>query len=232
MAARSSTAACAEWRRSGRPPCNRDGGLAAARSGLCGMSRSGNLSEGSEDGGVVMGRVRLLLLATAVVAVAAAGAASQASGARWQRETISMDFEVVVLLSECDGLIAEGGVGTIPGAPVSHAYTHNFLAMVHIEGWARWDPDLPLEATYVAHARITGTGIDAAGQTFTISGDVTSDRWHADFWADGGRVVVRRDDGSFAWGTAAGGYGIVNQPPLLYGGSSLMVTANHCQIRS
>ena len=112
-----------------------------------------------------------------------------------------MDFEVVVLLSECDGLIAEGGVGTIPGAPVSHAYTHNFLAMVHIEGWARWDPDLPLEASYVAHARITGTGIDAAGQTFTISGDVTSDRWHADFWADGGRVVVRRDDGSFAWGT-------------------------------
>ena len=120
----------------------------------------------------------------------------------------------------------------MPGVPVSHAYTHNFLAGVHMEGWARWDPEQPLEFSYEARSRIDGTGIDAAGRTFTISGNVTSDRWHADFWADGGRVVVRRDDGSFASGTAGGGWGIVHAPPLLYGGPSLHVDATHCQIRS
>ena len=65
------------------------------------------------------------------------------------------------------------------------------------------------------HARITGTGTDAAGRTFTLSGTVSQDGFEADFWADDGNVVVRRDDGAFARDAGViGAHGIVNSPPL------------------
>ena len=43
----------------------------------------------------------------------------------------------------------------------------------------------------------------------------------ADFWADDGNVVVRRDDGAFARDAGViGAHGIVNSPPLLFFGGA------------
>ena len=81
------------------------------------------------------------------------------------------------------------------------------------------------------HARITGTGTDAAGRTFTLSGNVSQDGFEADFWADDGNVVVRRDDGAFARDAGViGAHGIVNSPPLVFSGRSLMLDARHCRL--
>ena len=179
-----------------------------------------------------MTRARTLLAGAAILAIVSGGAAATASGTAWERDRLSMDVEVLVLLSGCDGLIAEGGVPSIPGGPpLSYAFTHNFVAAAHIEGWTRRDPSVPAEVGFTMHARITGTGTDAAGRTFTLSGNVSQDGFEADFWADDGNVVVRRDDGAFARDAGViGAHGIVNSPPLLFFGRSLMLDARHCRL--
>ena len=115
-----------------------------AKDTLCACGSRPTLSSGEMEGVVgVMTRARKLLAGAAILAIVSGGAAATASGTAWERDRLSMDVEVLVLLSGCDGLIAEGGVPSIPGPPLSYAYTHNFVASAHIEGWTRFDPSVP-----------------------------------------------------------------------------------------
>ena len=166
-----------------------------------------------------------------IASIALALVASAPAAASWDKGTLVYDLDALVLLTGCDGLIAEGGVAPTasPGA-VPYSYTHNFIASVHIEGRWRSDPDIA--NSFILRARITGTGQDAAGREFQINGLLTMDSFQADFFATDGNVSIQRDDGSFARGTAVGAWPIVTAGEFdSFFGETLSITASHCQLR-
>jgi hypothetical protein len=106
----------------------------------------------------------------------------------------SSDRQVVVLVSGCDGLVAQGGVPLRYSDPWP-AYSHKFVASIHREGWEKFlEGRAPHQ--FLTHSGVTGSGSDAAAHEFTIEGTLTYDSdWDptSELSATGGNVVVRRD---------------------------------------
>jgi hypothetical protein len=154
--------------------------------------------------------------------------AASAWAAPGERTKFSGQASYTIFVGGCDGLIAEGGIPAINPQPADSPWTHNFTATADVKGWTRQDPDSPI--VYM-RMHLSGGGTDAAGHSFTIDGDLSLDQPLSDFFANDGNVVLRRDDGSFARGSATGMYPIVYQPPLAYGGSAIYISASQCRLR-
>jgi hypothetical protein len=157
-------------------------------------------------------------------------AAGTPAAASWDRGTLILHLDALVLVSGCDGLVTEGGVAPTSSSGVPHAYTHNFIASVDIRGGWRSDPDVA--DSLILQAKITGTGRDDAGREFRIDGQLTMDSFQADFFATNGNVSIRRDDGSFARGSGVGAWPIVTAGEFdSFFGETLFITASQCQLR-
>jgi hypothetical protein len=160
---------------------------------------------------------RLTVLALA--ALVAAGVLATTTTAGDDHVRVSGDSSAAVYVWGCEGLIADSGAfrGYLPDA-------HFFVASIHTEGWYKWPPETPWEA-HTAHYRISGTGTDAAGHSFTIKGTLTFENGGFDFYANDGDVVVRRDDGASARGHADEGY------PNVWGINDNVISVGNDQCR-
>ena len=163
-----------------------------------------------------------LAVFTLVGACAAAllASASAASDIHWDVTHVDRDAAMTVIVTGCDELVAESDVQVFPGS------THNFPIAVHLEGWVKSSPDVPSDV-WTARYRVTGSGTDSAGHTFTIDGTLTkSGDGETDFFANGGSMVVRRDDGATARGAADGAAN-----SIVYGiASAIHVSADRCRL--
>jgi hypothetical protein len=164
-----------------------------------------------------------LAVFTLVGACAAAllASASAAGDIHWDVTHVDRDAAMTVIVSGCDDLVAESDVQVFP------EFTHNFPVAVHLEGWVKSSPDVPSDF-WTARYRVTGSGIDSAGHSFTIDGTLTNDGNGAtDFFATGGSMVVRRDDGATARGAANGAAN-----SIVYGvAGAIDVSADRCRMK-
>jgi hypothetical protein len=164
-----------------------------------------------------------LAVFTLVGACAAAllASASSAGDIHWDVTHVDRDSSMTVIVTGCDDLVAESDTLAFP------EFTHNFPAAIHIDGWVKSSPDVPSDA-WTARYRITGSGTDFAGHSFTIDGTLTKDAGGGiDFFATGGSAVVRRDDGATARGAADGAansdvYGVPD---------AIHVSADRCRMK-
>lgn len=167
-----------------------------------------------------MKRIAMLTLVSAVSAVALA-ATAVAADIHWDVNHVDIDGQMTVIVTGCDGLVAESDVMVDPGL------THNFPVSVHLGGWVKSSPDVPSDV-WTAHYQIAGSGTDSAGHGFTIRGTLTNEgNGGSDFFATGGDIVVRRDDGAVARGPAdAAANSIVYGIP-----SAIHVDAGQCRLK-
>ena len=163
-----------------------------------------------------------LAVFTLVGACAAAlfASASAAGDIHWDVTHVDRDTSMTVIVTGCDALVAESDV------PVFAGFTHNFPVAVHVEGWVKSSPEVPSDA-WTARYRVTGSGTDSAGHTFTIDGTLTNDgNGGIDFFATDGSIVVRRNDGATARGAADGAAN-----SIVYGvASAIHVSADRCRV--
>ena len=159
-------------------------------------------------------------LVSACAAAVLAGS-SAAGDIHWDVTHVSGDGSVTMIVTGCDDLVAESDVQVYP------EFTHNFPVAVHVEGWIKSSPDVPSDF-WTARYRITGGGTDSAGHAFTIDGTLTeSGNGGTDFIADGGSMVVRRDDGASVRGAAdEAANSIVYGVP-----SAIHVSADRCRMK-
>jgi hypothetical protein len=165
----------------------------------------------------------MLAVSSALAALAFASTTAIAGDVRHTVRHVSADGTVAVAVARCDGLIGEGGLpSTTP------AYTHNFVASIHIEGWYKKAVDQPAEMD-TAHYVISGSGTDSAGHAFTVLAiiDKAAGAVGYDFYGFGS-AIVRRDDGALARGTATWATPIVFDT---FPYNSLVIDATTCRLK-
>jgi hypothetical protein len=167
----------------------------------------------------------------AILAVAAFAAPAGSAGALSSGSTHSTGSGMLVLIDDCDGFVAQGGLPPVATPPFPYSWNHNFLAT--------WDETATWKflndetgATTVQDITFHGKGADAGGKTFDVKGKLSLSLFASpDLWADRGTVRIRRSDGTVLTGTATGGTFLVFDP-IFTVSRVLMVTATDCPVGS
>jgi hypothetical protein len=138
--------------------------------------------------------------------------------------------DMLVLIDGCDGFVAPGGLVPNAVAPFPSSWTHNFLVTWADRSQVRF-PDDPTGARTQTVIALNADGSDDGGHSFTIKGKLTLS-FFADplFWADGGTVKIRRDDGATVTGTAQGVFEHAFDPIFTTPDEIFEVTATTCNL--
>ena len=160
---------------------------------------------------------RALAVAASLVVAGLAGSGSAAADPPLEHQAT-----LIVVVSDCDPLVALGGP-TLSEAP---DLVHTFWATVTVrtKSW-RQDPNATPTRMGWIHA-IDGSGVDASGQEFRIDARLYQ-TWSVVDFLGRGPMTVTRADGSRASGTG------VWAAPIVHGGpaDTLHVRADLCRLK-